>query len=534
MKYSARDQRPKTAVIYTRVSTDEQAEHGFSLAHQEDLLRRECARKGIQVVEHFKDDGYSAKDFKRPDFQRLLEYLKRHKKQIQYLFVTKWCRFSRDVANTILMNRELQSYGTRVVTLDDGEESDNPASFLLTMLNMTLPEIDNRIRSRNTRAGILRALKEGFYPYGGSPKGYTKDRSSQKTPLLISGELAPLVKDAFEVFATGAFPIEDVRKASWKNGLKLQRSQFGQMLRNPVYMGKIYVPETEHEQARLVNGVHEAIVPEDLFLKVQKILNKRMETNTHLCAKEKLRDELPLRGHLKCSQCGKNWTGSISSGNGGKYPYYHCEKGCKARASGAIAHEQLFQYLNTLQPPPEIIDLQMAMMEVLFKAKEGDRDQQIKKLKTEVGQYKQNLLKFDQQRFVSEELEADSYQRLKAHTLEQIDRLNIQIADLEITDTAFQKYTRYGMSLLKDLTWYFQEAGLEAKRKLLGSIFPAKLTFQDGKYRTDGLNPALAIILQKTKNLQNEKTGDTSVSENVSGDVPRTGLEPALPYGNST
>jgi hypothetical protein len=107
--------------------------------------------------------------------------------------------------------------------------------------------------------------------------------------------------------------------------------------------------------------------------------------------------------------------------------------------------------------------------------------------------------------------------------LEQIDRLNIQIADLEITDTAFQKYTRYGMSLLKDLTWYFQEAGLEAKRKLLGSIFPAKLTFQDGKYRTDGLNPALAIILQKSNGLQNEKTGNIIISENVSGDVPSTG-----------
>jgi site-specific DNA recombinase len=100
------------------------------------------------------------------------------------------------------------------------------------------------------------------------------------------------------------------------------------------------------------------------------------------------------------------------------------------------------------------------------------------------------------------------------------------VADLEITDTAFQKYTRYGMSLLKDLTWYFQEAGLEAKRKLLGSIFPAKLIFQDGKYRTEGLNPALAIILQKTNGLQKEKTGNIVISENVSGDVPRIGLEP--------
>jgi hypothetical protein len=123
----------------------------------------------------------------------------------------------------------------------------------------------------------------------------------------------------------------------------------------------------------------------------------------------------------------------------------------------------------------------LAMMEVLFKAKEGDRDQQIKKLQTEVEQHKQNILKFDQQRFISGELEADSYQRLKTHTLGELDRLNLQISDLEISDTAFQKYARYGMSLLKDLTWYFQEAGLEAKRKLLGSIFPAKLTFQDGK-----------------------------------------------------
>jgi site-specific DNA recombinase len=154
------------------------------------------------------------------------------------------------------MNRELLSYGTRVITLDDGEESDNPANLLLTMLNMTLPEIDNRIRSRNTKSGILRALKEGYYPYGYAPVGYSKDRSTLKTPLLIPDDKAPLVREAFEVFATGGFPIEDIRKASWKNGLRLQCSQFGQMFRNPVYAGKIYVPETTNEEGYLVKGVH--------------------------------------------------------------------------------------------------------------------------------------------------------------------------------------------------------------------------------------------------------------------------------------
>jgi site-specific DNA recombinase len=72
---------------------------------------------------------------------------------------------------------------------------------------------------------------------------------------------------------------------------------------------------------------------------------------------------------------------------------------------------------------------------------------------------------------------------------------------------------------------YFQMAPLDIKRKMLGSIFPGKLIFQDGKYRTEGMNPALALILQKTSELQ-KKTGNIVVSENVSGDVPRRGLEP--------
>ena len=83
------------------------------------------------------------------------------------------------------------------------------------------------------------------------------------------------------------------------------------------------------------------------------------------------------------------------------------------------------------------------------------------------------------------------------------------------------------MSLLKDLIWYFQEAEPRVQRKLLGSIFPAKLIFKDGNYRTGVLNPALALILQKNKELQNKKTEDMIISENISGNVARTGIEPA-------
>lgn len=81
-------------------------------------------------------------------------------------------------------------------------------------------------------------------------------------------------------------------------------------------------------------------------------------------------------------------------------------------------------------------------------------------------------------------------------------------------------------SRLKRVDIYFQMAPLDVKRKMLGSIFSGKLIFQDGKYRTEGMNPALMLILQKTRELQNEKTGNIVISENVSGDVPKIGLEP--------
>jgi hypothetical protein len=55
---------------------------------------------------------------------------------------------------------------------------------------------------------------------------------------------------------------------------------------------------------------------------------------------------------------------------------------------------------------------------------------------------------------------------------------------------------------------------------MLVSIFPGKLIYQDGEYQNEGMNPAFLLILQKTNELQNEKTGNIVISENVCGDVP--------------
>ena len=77
----------KRAIIYTRVSTDDQAIHGYSLNNQKDVLERYCRQNNFQIIKHYEED-YSAKDFERPEFKNLMEFCKKEHKSIDILLFT--------------------------------------------------------------------------------------------------------------------------------------------------------------------------------------------------------------------------------------------------------------------------------------------------------------------------------------------------------------------------------------------------------------------------------------------------------------
>src|SRR5690606_10059296 len=108
----------KNAIIYTRVSTDEQAEKGFSLRHQKEQLENYCQQKGYRILNHFQDD-YSAKNFSaRPEFQKLLRYVHSNKKNIDVLLFTRWDRFSRNIEAAYRMIRQFKEMGIEVNSIE--------------------------------------------------------------------------------------------------------------------------------------------------------------------------------------------------------------------------------------------------------------------------------------------------------------------------------------------------------------------------------------------------------------------------------
>lgn len=432
MNNSKKVKSVKKAAIYTRVSTEEQAVKGNSLADQEEVLRKACEHHGVEIVDHIQDDGHSAKTFNRPSFQNFLAQLKSGQIKVDFLYIVRWDRFSRNMENGYLMIHELKSYGVEVKCLEETYDTSDPASVMLRAIKMAEPEMDNRRRAKNTQMRVRRALKEGRYACGAAPVGYSWDRNGTR-PMIKPNESACLVREAFELYSTGLYSIEGARKLVQDRGLNIQKTAFNRMLRNPIYKGNIIVPELGDEEEQEVIGIHEAIVSKELFDKVQGVLARIFEKNAARGEKVNYRDELPLRGLLQCPKCHSSWTGSGSKGNGGTYFYYHCQNGCKERVKAEQANLVFSDYLKSFQMHPEVSNLYMAIMEDIFKTKEGDRDKEIDRFQITLAETESKLLKVDGM-YVDGELEKDSYQRMKVSYKDEIQRLQTQISRLRSTD----------------------------------------------------------------------------------------------------
>ncbi len=495
----------QTAIIYTRVSTDDQAEKGFSLRDQKDKLVKYCDAKGIEVLKHFEDDGYSAKTFNRPQFDNLLDYIKKNKGVVNKLLVIKWDRFSRNMEASLTMITKLMKLGVTVEAIEQPLDESVPENLLMKAFYLAAPQVENQRRSLNTTNGMRKGMKEGRY-LGSAPFGYKNSRDEKNRPVIVHSDLAPLIKKAFEMFATGMYQIEILRKELYKVGLNVSRNQFWLLLRNPLYCGKIKIKAFGNEPEEIVQGIHEPIVSEALFYEVQDVLAGKRKITTKYA---RVNDEYPMRGFMVCSKCGKNLTGSSSKGNGGTYYYYHCTKGCNERFKSVNLHSNFENWLGQISFNPEMGSLYLAIMEDVFKTNEGDRDAEIKKLDGEL-EYNKGFLDKATEKFITGDLDKDGYNRMKENTAKKCAGITNRIAELKSTDSGFKDYTKYTISLLSNLKQYYSTASLENKQKMLGLIFPEKLVFSNYEFQTIEPNEILTLLCSAGNGFSDSKKEKSS------------------------
>ena len=131
-----------------------------------------------------------------------------------------------------------------------------------------------------------------------------------------------------------------------RKGLKLSPQSFGQMMRNPIYVGKVESPDYDVS----AKGNFEPLVDEATFYRAQAVLDGRIVVAG---PRQRNHPDFPLRGFVRCEACGRPLTGSWSKGRNGHYAYYHCQKPCRSvNVSKATLEGAFVDELALLQPTP--------------------------------------------------------------------------------------------------------------------------------------------------------------------------------------
>lgn len=336
----------RTATLYIRVSTDEQAQKGYSQQSQRERLEKFCFANKIQIQQVVYED-HSAKTFNRPEWSKLFLSLNRSRaNRPDFILFSRWDRFSRNAAEAYSMIERLKKMNIETKAIDQPLNLDIPENKIMLAIYLATSEVENDRRSLNVRQGMRKAKQEGRYMCH-APIGYINITLIDGKKRIIPKEPeATFIKNIFIELAKGYHSTRFIYNEAIKNGFKCSLNNFWLIIRNPIYYGKIVVPAYEQESRYLVNGLHEKLISESIFKQVQQVLNNHGKPQRRTTTN----NQLPLRGLLTCPLCFKNLTGSASKGKYRYYHYYHCMNGCKFRVRADSMDELVLKELIRLIP----------------------------------------------------------------------------------------------------------------------------------------------------------------------------------------
>ncbi len=345
-------QEIRKVAIYCRVSTEEQANEGYSISAQLNTLRQYTKMYGWEVAEEYVDEGISGKNIKgRPAMKRLVADVEKDK--FQAVLVWKISRLSRNMLDTLTLLDKFEDYGVKFISYSENFDTGSPIGRLVVQLMASIAEMERNTLSENVKLGMKQRALEGSWN-GGTVFGYdTIDKE-----LVINQKEAEVVQVIYTLYASGK-GLKAIANHLNKEGYKTKRNRHfsingvAQILDNVIYNGKISWLKVENWDTKrrkgknpnpiLVDGQHDAIISDELWSVVQarrksKSFKQRQSNEPFL-----------LSSLLRCPDCGQGMVPSITTytrkdGTKRKHRYYVCSnfhnKGSSAcKANSIKAHE---------------------------------------------------------------------------------------------------------------------------------------------------------------------------------------------------
>jgi site-specific DNA recombinase len=215
MMQSTNGHGPRKAVLYARVSTDEQGRSGYSLAQQLEALREYAAREGYEVLEEVTDPGQSGASLERPGMDRVRNLVDTG--GVAVVLAQDRDRFAREPAYHYLLRQEFEEYGTQIRSLNDRGDG-SPEGELIDGILDQLAKFERAKLAERSRRGKLRKAREGKVVAGALPNfGFRYNVSRDN--YVLDEETMPVVRRILHMVGLEKRVMNSVKKALEAEGV---------------------------------------------------------------------------------------------------------------------------------------------------------------------------------------------------------------------------------------------------------------------------------------------------------------------------
>lgn len=302
------------AALYLRVSTLEQAIEGNSIDAQKKRLTSFAESQDWTIHDFYIDDGYSAKDLKRPDMQRMISDLE--SKKIDVILVYKLDRLVRSVADLHHLLELFDKHDVKFKSATETFDTTTAMGRFFINLVASMAAWERETIGERVRMGMEEKALKGGWNGSQAPFGYDLVDGS----LVINPEEAKCVRMIFDMYkriGTGNIARQLNRMNIHSRYGRWSQTGIAYLLRNITYTGKVQW-HGKNGNVIITEGKHEAIISEELFEETNKRLSTRKmrkggATSTYI-----------FSGVLRCARCGGKMSGSSYMYRGTKIKTYRC------------------------------------------------------------------------------------------------------------------------------------------------------------------------------------------------------------------
>ena len=320
---------------------------------------------------------------------------------------------------------------------------------------------------------------------GRAPIGYNNARDDEDKPIIVVNEQKKaIVEQNFTDF------LHDVPYQAIKAKVNAQGIQFKghdaipRIISNYVYGGLIQTPGYKDETAKVVKGLHEPIISEELFWRAYY----KLQDKTRPQGPKMVDDKVSLRGFVLCQGCGGMHTGGKSKGRSDYYYYYRCKKCRGENYSANTVHTEIGEILKYLSLQEKYIRSLKIDAEIKMEAGLKQKNEHIVKANAEFETLNEKLGSLEE-KYISNKDSQETYDKWYPVFSREVNIKKGELVDLKKDDDKL--FTLYNAILprLSDLNYLYNKATVDAKQAFLKRIFWGGFTKEKIGGRTGLLNP---------------------------------------------